>query len=922
MYFPTRERRTSAREGSLRTIIAGGRRPVKSETFAERQLQRRTIACRIPARNTGVMPMRFMKLMQYFKPTRRWAQFSLGTMMLAVTVLCLVLADYVSPVRRLERQLRDPDEFQRVDAAVRLGYMGSEARSATRSLLRAIDDTCRLVGAKAVWAVSRVSGRKDLLAPMLDHDDGEVRLAAAEGLLWIGDDPTKLLPKLLELAVDYPSQVRDIFQGLGPNEAATLVPLLLDSLSTTAEAGQSNSEDPAVELLDYIAAPAATVVPALIERLDDDRPRVRKAAAEQLLRLGASAKQAAPSLRIRLRDPDPGCAAACAAALGAIDPSDNEFLAVLKQSLRSQDMRLAYRASAYVLLLGPIAADASDEMVAFFCDYQWAGSWRSPAGSALKRLGPRAISALNQTLEEALADRGRIPATPDRFQERLDTLAWDALPVLRRALKWAQGMPDAAAAAGAAPEVAQLLEKIERVLQWAIEQAVKRGKPDRRSATPYYLGVIGAPAAPATPTLIAALDHESFRHSAIYALGAIGKGASPSVPRLLPLLDSEDIAMRSNVRESLKRIGGDHEAARVRLRPLLNGGDRLDQANSAILLAAMGERADQIVPKLIELAKDPSFGGAGQEFPIGTAYFPGMHKALIASLAAFGPAALPELLNGLQGRDPVVRRIAAEALAAIGPEARAAVPDLIEMLDDDFLRDAAAEALGRIGSDAHAGVPKLLAALERLRIPPDPSDYNPAEYTPSGYDWSQHDPSDYFPLLHGLAGIGTKARDASPEVLRLTNFDDWRIRHAAIFTLARIDPSNPYLITCLRRWLAEWERKSANQDHAAAENDLSCDEFVDAVWELGPRAEPLAPDLERLMTTAPLLECRVRCYAASALARFASYRRTAETCLENVQNAGFLGTSNNVNLAHVLLQRIKGTPKREIEPILIISSAP
>src|SRR5487761_1847889 len=114
------------------------------------------------------MMKRFAKFLSFVKPKRRWAQFSLGTMLLALTVLCVWLADYVSPVRRLERQLRDPNEDVRELAAERLGYLGPEARSTTKSLLRATGDTSPSVRGKSVWALSRVSGRIDLLAPLLD----------------------------------------------------------------------------------------------------------------------------------------------------------------------------------------------------------------------------------------------------------------------------------------------------------------------------------------------------------------------------------------------------------------------------------------------------------------------------------------------------------------------------------------------------------------------------------------------------------------------------------------------------------------------------------------------------------------------------------------------------------------------------------
>ena len=51
----------------------------------------------------------------------------------------------------------------------------------------------------------------------------------------------------------------------------------------------------------------------------------------------------------------------------------------------------------------------------------------------------------------------------------------------------------------------------------------------------------------------------------------------------------------------------------------------------------------------------------------------------------------------------------------IGPEAREAVPALIELLmgeDKEYMRQAAARSLGRIGPDARAAMPALTKALE------------------------------------------------------------------------------------------------------------------------------------------------------------------------------------------------------------------
>ena len=164
--------------------------------------------------------------------------------------------------------------------------------------------------------------------------------------------------------------------------------------------------------------------------------------------------------------------------------------------------------------------------------------------------------------------------------------------------------------------------------------------------------------------------------------------------------------------------------------------------------------------------------------------------------------------------------------------------------------------------------------------------------------------SEYAAILTALGRIGADARNAAPAVIKLAKSDDPKVRHVAIQTLARIDSANPSLMWYLRRWLAEWERKSAT-DRIQIDFDWSFDELADAVWQLGPRAEPLAPELSRLMATAPLMNPQVRCYAAYALARFPSHRQAAAGYLNTIPRTGF---SDIFDLADELLQRIAGAP--------------
>lgn len=858
--------------------------------------------------------------------TRSLSAIGLRATLLAATILCVWLAAHIAPgrrsqpqkdeshaeVRELEGQLRDPSDDVREYAADRLGYLGSEANSATTSLQFATEDIRSTVRVRAIWALSRVNGREELLEPLLSNLDYDIRLAAAEGLLWNGYDPTKLLRKLPKLreATHFPA----LCEALGPDQAAALLPFLLDSLAAEADTDDEMfiRNEPVAEALKHVALPAPTVVLALIERLGHERPKVRAAAAEQLLRLGSSASEAAAALRARLRDSDPICATACAAALGAIDPNDDEFLAVLKTSLRSEDFELRERVAGYLWMLGPVAAGASDDLVTYLCDLQRAAGVPYYDLNAVRRIGPSAVAALDRKLKEVVADHDRLLPAPPEQRAWLRSLGWTATSKLQAALcdpnhglntKHRSGRFDNS------PLEAMIRSLKVRFLEWALKITSLVTAPDARNMIPSWLGSLGPPAAPAVPTLIAiadrGLDYRDYGLSyfAVLALGMIGNDAAPAIPHLLPLLDVDP----GTVLHALNGIGVSTETARARLRPFLNISDWRERAYAACLLAKSGEPVDQILPKLIELLANPDQ----------TSYFD-IRKELFASMASLGPAAVPDLIVALQSDDSYVREVAAGALGKIGPEASDAVPCLIRLLDTETSWEAAAEALGKISPEARGAVPKLLEILTSSQTPRDrlgderfnndSDDEDVTEGGPTVYDTDYDASADVsIAVLHALGGIGPKARLAAPTVLTLARSDDPSVRHTAVQTLARIDPRNPSLLGLMRRWLGEWERKPATDDiDTNFDFDAMFDEFVEAVSHLGQRGMSLLPRLQRLMTTAPLVNPRVRCYAAYTLAKFPSHRQQAEDYLKQIRKVGFSDDFETINLADALLQRMVG----------------
>ena len=82
-----------------------------------------------------------------------------------------------------------------------------------------------------------------------------------------------------------------------------------------------------------------------------------------------------------------------------------------------------------------------------------------------------------------------------------------------------------------------------------------------------------------------------------------------------------------------------------------------------------------------------------------------------AALKAMGPRAVPELVKMLQAKDSIFRKLAWSIPRAVPRRLRVLVGRNVRMPDAAFLRDSAARALAAIGPDAKAAVPALAQAL-------------------------------------------------------------------------------------------------------------------------------------------------------------------------------------------------------------------
>ncbi len=242
---------------------------------------------------------------------------------------------------------------------------------------------------------------------------------------------------------------------------------------------------------------------------------------------------------------------------------------------------------------------------------------------------------------------------------------------------------------------------------------------------------------------------------------------------------------------------------------------------------------------------------------------------LAAGLAAFGGVVGPAhgqpapgggvdaaaLARDLESQDPAVRQKAALALGKLGPAGKAAVPALIEIVNDPKAngqtRREAVEALGGIGPDARPAVGALVERLDQ----PDPDNMYVAPFTEFGAEAGPQD-SDNDEEAGGLVvplrslvivALGRIGPAAAPDLLRALDHPRVYRRQGIGQALGRMPPPEvgPQLLDAL-----------------AGPNPRVRDGAALALGKLGPAAAPAVPALTRALSDPNLL---VRVRAAKAL---------------------------------------------------------
>ncbi len=509
----------------------------------------------------------------------------------------------------LAKAANSPDEATRLKAIETLGQQGAAAVPALTALLKAESPLTRAYAARALGSVGPAAkSAAEGLIGLLGDEDPTVRRQAIGALAAIRPGPKVSVPLFAKLMQDADPGVRMRVMQIVAEAKGNAVPALVEALNNEAAAYW------ACIILRDIGPDAAAAGPALVAKLKDPRPEIRREAALALGTIGD--KDSVDAIAPLLKDEHARVAATYALAmLGSIPP---EAESVVRANVKSDDAMLAAIS-------------------------MWALARVHPDDMKLKK-------AVLEHLVKMLQDKDPFVRTAAaRGLASLPPSPEIALPIFKEALAnadatTAQYLLDALAGLGA-PAVPNLIQAL--------------GYAPLRPEVASILGRIGPPAAPAAPALAKLLSDPdpNVTSEAAHALAAIGPAAKAAVPALIESLKTAEGKPLYAVVFALGSIGPDAKAADLPLLDIIKKhDDSLSVLSAWALLQIHGatERsAGILMPELV----------AGLSFPQAESRLAAAES--LGQLGAFAKSAAPALEKAKQDSDPRVREAATKALVAI-----------------------------------------------------------------------------------------------------------------------------------------------------------------------------------------------------------------------------------------------------------------
>lgn len=287
---------------------------------------------------------------------------------------------------------------------------------------------------------------------------------------------------------------------------------------------------------------------------------------------------------------------------------------------------------------------------------------------------------------------------------------------------------------------------------------------------------IGPQAKDAVPDLIRMLRSEKdgvMQGLAAYALGAIGPAADDAVPTLADALGRATGGHMSPGHATARALVQIRERGALPiLLPLLKHDREYVRrcAADAIVLAAPDD--GPTLDAIVALLNNPDKG---------------IHDTAVRvtrQLKPISKLAVPALIEGLRDESAYVRYDAATDLAAIGPDAEAAVPTLTELLRDEYVKVVAANAIWRIAADSEKVLPVLVEAL------------------------NSQDKEQRRHAIYCLGLLGPRAKNALAALIDAVKDRDPVVRSRALEAIGKIGPEAEIAMADLEQVLSDGDAHS------------------------------------------------------------------------------------------------------------------
>lgn len=538
---------------------------------------------------------------------------------------------------------------------------------------------------------------------------------------------------------------------------------LIEALDTATGAALYATVD---DLADH-GADAKAAVPALVDLLGDADENLRWRAARTLGAIGPDAAPAVPTLAERLSDENPLVRAQSAYALGLIGEASKSVVPQLVKTVGDEDplvRRAALRA------LHRIKPDRDVTRPLFL--------------KLLQESKPDVVTAVLHSMAEMGADA--VPAL-DEALDHQEARYWALLVVQELG-----------------PPAKSLVPKITEMIK-------DEDEPEVRMHAILALGAIGEDAESAVPAIMeqfAADKVNAVRYAAAYALPQMGAKEAKDVLQRAVEDNAEtegDLFLRVIAARGLAQLfPEDEEIEQQSVDVFIEGLQSKDRNVRRAAVRAMAESdapSESVAPQLVAAIQQ-----ADDE----------LVSDVVAMLSSLGAQAVPRVKRGLANKD--LRGYAAVILGNIGPEAKDAVPELVDALDvegdPDFRREVLF-TLGRIGPPAAPAVPKIIEILK--------SDTNERVISAACY---------------ALGSVGTEASEAAPALVGIYNDGTEFQKMVAIWALLKVRPGVESVVQRAIPLMIKglgYEREEVRTEAAKA------------LGSIGPKAKAALPHLQNLL---------------------------------------------------------------------------